>query len=88
MSCHYIINMTASVVNMQEVDGIINICIIYHQCKLQVMPSASASEVFVLINSRINTTSASCRARVKTILGTSRSRMQQTNAGSSRARSS
>ena len=23
MSCHYIINMTASVVNMQEVDGII-----------------------------------------------------------------
>ena len=33
----------------------------HHQCKWQVMPTASASEVFALIDGRINTTSTSCR---------------------------
>ena len=32
----------------------------HHQHKLQVMPTASASGVFALIDSRKNTTSASC----------------------------
>ena len=33
----------------------------HHQRKLQVMPTASASEVFALNDGRKNTTSASCR---------------------------
>ena len=33
----------------------------HHQCKVQVMPTASACEVFALIDGRKNTTSANCR---------------------------
>ena len=58
----------------------------HHQRKLLVMPAASASEVFALIDGRINTISTSCRARVKTILDTSKNRMQQPTAACTRAK--
>ena len=58
----------------------------HHQCKLQVMSTASASEVFALIDGRINTTSTSCRGLRPSWALASRSRMQQPIAGSTRAR--
>ena len=59
----------------------------HHQRKLQVMPTASAHEVFALIDGRKNTTDQCKLHRVKTILGTSRSRMQQPIAACTRAQS-
>ena len=49
----------------------------HHQHKLQLMPTASASEVFALNNDRKKHYQRKLQ-RVKTILGTSSSRMQQT----------
>jgi len=57
----------------------------HHQDKLQVVPTASASEVFALIDGRKHRQRKF--QRVKTIFGTSRSRMQQPIAACTRAQS-
>ena len=57
----------------------------HNQHKLQAMPTASASEVFTLIDYRKKHQHK--LQRVETILGASRSRMQQPNTGITRARS-
>ena len=51
------------------------------------MPIACACEVFALIDGRKNTTDQCKLQRVKTILGTSRSRMKQPTASCTRAQS-
>ena len=58
----------------------------HHQSKLQIMPTASASEVFVLIDGRKKHHQHKLQ-RVKTVLDTSRSGVQEPNADSTRARS-
>ena len=55
----------------------------HHQRKLQMTLTASASDVFVLIDGKKNTNQCKLQM-VKTILGTSRSWLQQPIAGSTR----
>ena len=89
MSCIYLC-LTTTQCKLQNV--LMHVCTLvnveekHHQRKLQVMPTASASEVFALIDGRKNTTSASCRVSRPSC--TSRNRLQQPNAGSTRASSS
>ena len=58
----------------------------HHQHKLRIMLTASASEVFCTNRWQEKHHQQKLHG-VKTVLGNSRSRMQQTNAGSTRARS-
>ena len=59
----------------------------HHQHKLHIMPTSSASEVFAPNRWQEKHHQRKLQ-RVKTVLGTNKSRIQQPNAGSTRARDS